>query len=391
MPIPRFPIAFAPARSVRPPWMLPAVAAALLGAAPLCPPAALAQPGVMTLDENGEWQTTSRPVEGTAAWSVDRAREELADDRPAAAYARIDNWIKAHDRTGKEADLTLGAPDEGSREFFAEALLVRGDAQTAMGDEYNALYDYERIIKEYPGTDTFVTAVERELDIGVRYVGGMKRRFMGVRILDATDVGEELLIRVQERLPGSRLAERAGIELADYYYDNHDLDLASEAYQLFLENYRNSQYAMKAMQRRVYATIAQYKGPKYDGSKLLDAQILVKRFSGLYPEQARRAGLDDALLVRLDESAAMSMLESARWYTGQGDEPSARYVLQRLVAAHPQTAAAREAVKSLESHHWKLVPPSRPAPEPPPPAAASEPAGSAGPGGAGAPAEGASP
>lgn len=350
--------------------MLLAATATFLSASSL----ARGQSEEMKLDENGEWQTTHRAVEGTTAWTVDRARQDLADDRPAAAFATIDNWIKAHDR---RTDLTLDTADDGSgagREYFAEALLVRGDAQTAMGDEYNALYDYERIIKEYPGTDTFVTAVERELDIGVRYVGGMKRRFMGVRILDATDVGEELLIRVQERLPGSRLAERAGIELADYYYENHDLSLASEAYQLFLENYRNSQYAMKAMQRRVYSTIAQYKGPRYDGSKLLDAQILVKRFAGLYPAQARQAGLDDALLVRLDESAGLSMMESARWYLKRGDTPSARYVLQRLVAAHPQTAAAREAVSILEAHGWKLVPPSAPSDESRPPEAVEAPA-----------------
>lgn len=327
----------------------------VLAAAPL----AQAQSNELKLDENGEWLTTSQAVEGTPAWTVDRARQDLADDRPAAAFSSIDNWIKAHDR---KADLTLSTADEGSRVFFAEALLVRGDALTAMGDEYNALYDYERIVKEYPGTDTFVTAVERELDIGVRYVAGMKRRFLGVRILDATDVGEELLIRVQERLPGSRLAERAGIELADYYYENHDLDLSAEAYQLFLENYRNSQYAMKAMQRRVYSTIAQYKGPRYDGSKLLDAQILVKRFSSLYPAQARQAGLDEALLVRLDESAGLSMLESAKWYMVRGDTPAARYTLQRLVEAHPQTAAAREAMATLEKRGWKLAPPRRPEP-----------------------------
>lgn len=308
--------------------------------------AARAQSRESRLDDAGEWFATRQPVEGSDEWVVARARQDLADDRPAAAHAAIDNWIRANDRR-------LGAASP----LMADALLARADALTAMGDEYNALYDYERVIKEFPGSDTYVMAVERELDIGVRYLGGLRRKFLGVRILDARAEGEELLIRVQERLPGSRLAERAGIELADYYYNSHELSLASEAYDLFLDNYRNSQYSMKAMQRRVYSTIAQFKGPRYDGSKLLDAQVLVNRFASLYPAQARKVGLDEALLARLDESAGLSMLESARWYLKRGDTPAARYTLRRLIEEHPQTSAAREAMAIMDSRGWKMTDP----------------------------------
>jgi len=300
------------------------------------------------LDENGEWLTTRQPVEGSDEWAIARARQDLADDRGGAAWATIDNWIKANDRK-------LGTTSP----LMAEALLVRGDALAAQGDEYNALYDYERVIKEFPASEEFVVAIERELDIGVRYLGGMYRRFLGIRVLDATDIGEELLIRVQERLPGSRVAERAGIELADYYYAQRDLSLSATAYELFLENYRNSQYSMKAMQRRVYATIAQFKGPKYDGSKLLDAQILVKRFESLYPAQAHKAGLDEALLARLDESAGLSKLESAKWYLRRSDSPGARYTLQRLIEDHPQTAAARTAMQIMDDRKWTMKAPRR--------------------------------
>lgn len=303
---------------------------------------AAAQPRESRMDANGEWLSARQPVEGTDEWVIARARTDLADDRASAAYSTINQWIEANEKR-------LGEPSP----YMPEAVLVRGDALTAMGDEYNALYDYERVIREYPGDPSFVTAVERELDIGVRYLNGMKRKLLGVRILNAEDIGEELLIRCQERLPGSKIAERAGIELADYYYRERNLPLAAEAYEIFNDLYRNSQYTMKAMQRRVYATIAQFKGPKYDGSKLLDAQILVRRFAALYPGEAQKAGLDESLLARLDESAANARLEKARWYLKQGDGPSAKYVLNRLIVDHPQTAATREAFEVMEREGWK--------------------------------------
>ena len=121
--------------------------------------------------------------------------------------------------------------------------MIRGDATTANGNEYQALYDYEAVIKGFPATEEYRRAVERELEIGIKYVFGLKRKWFGLRWSDATDIGEELLVRTQERLPGDELAERAGIELADYYYRTRELRLASEAYEIFLANFPRSRYA----------------------------------------------------------------------------------------------------------------------------------------------------
>ncbi|MBX3386240.1 MAG: outer membrane protein assembly factor BamD [Phycisphaeraceae bacterium] len=299
---------------------------------------AFAQSNEFTLGTDGSWVQTDAPAPDSDEAIIAQARRFLAEDRPAQARTMLDSWIRQNERTGSP--------------WLPDALVLRGDSLTMLGDEYNALYDYERVIKEFTGSSAFVTAVERELDIGVRYVNGYRRTFLGMRIVDASDIGEELLIRVQERMPGSRLAERAGIELADHYYRIRDLKLAAEAYDLFLRNYPNSQYHQKAMQRRVYATIARYKGPKYDGSSLLDSQVLIRRFRNMYPAKASEAGLDEALLSRIDESAAAELYESARWYLAQGDEVAARYVLRRLVRERPRTAAAVRALEFLQQRGW---------------------------------------
>jgi tetratricopeptide (TPR) repeat protein len=337
--------------------VLSVVGVALALAAP-----AWAQSTEFKLDPGGNWVQTKAPEPGSDEALVAQARRDLAEGRYAAARKATTDFIDS--------------PGRANSPFLAEALLVRGDATTAEGDEFQALYDYERIIKEFPATPSFVTALERELDIGVRYVNGLKRRWLGVRVFDATEIGEELLIRVQERLPGSRLAERAGIELADYYYRERDLEMAGEAYDLFQQNYPQSQYYMKAAQRRVYSSIGRFKGPRYDGSVLIDARVLTQRFSELYPTEARQSGLDDALLVRLDESAADAQLETAKWYLAQEDEVSSRLVLRRLVQQHSRTAAAETAIKMLEERGWSLVAPRPLAPpEPEKPASAKSDAG----------------
>lgn len=302
----------------------------------------------MRLDPDGRWVPAEQtPDPASDAGVMMRARAALAEGRPRAALALLDSWIKRN--TAQD------------RPEMAEAFLRRGDAKLALKDEYEALIDYEVVINDYPGTPQFVVAVERELEVALMYLNGLRRKFLGLRIDDATRIGEELLIRVQERMPGSQLAQRAAIELANYYYRVRDLRMAGEAYEIFLVNFPNSEYRQLAMQRRVFANIGRYKGPRYDASGLIEAQFLVRDFAARFPQQAEQIGMTDALIARLDESAAEQMYESARWYLGQKDEVSARYTLRRLVRKHPDTVAARRATDLFAEKGWGPVVPPAPA------------------------------
>lgn len=283
---------------------------------------------------------TEAPTAGTDEAEIAEARRALANGESSRAYSLVHAWIKEHRRT--------------SNPLLAEAYLLRGDACSAMGDEYHALYDYERVILEHAGSPAFATAVERELAIATAYVNGTKRKGnLGLRLTDATGTGEELLIRTQERLPGSQLAEQAGIELADYYfYRLRDLRLAAEAYDLFTENYPLSRWRMKAMRQRIYANIGRFKGPKFDASGLVEARFLIDDFAQEYPAEAERAGLSDALLARIDESIAAQKLTKARWYLRRGDGVSARFMLNRIRRDFPTTTAATRALELLVARGW---------------------------------------
>ncbi|MFM7261217.1 MAG: hypothetical protein ACKO3W_11495, partial [bacterium] len=149
--------------------------------------------------------------------------------------------------------------------YRAEALLIRGDAKLAGGDEYEALFDYEEIARRYYGSDVFIPTLEREYEIAISYAKGLKRRFFGTfRIIDASEDAQELLIRVQERLPGSELAEKAGMSLADFYFDRREMIMAAEAYSIYLENYPRSAGVTKARLRLIYSYLAGFRGPEYD-------------------------------------------------------------------------------------------------------------------------------
>lgn len=350
---------------------LPRLASILCLLGLLAPPA-LAQGTEFTLDDDGAWTQTDAPEPGTDEHAMWQARRLLAQGEPENAVEQLSDWLDEHDRTRNP--------------YLAEAYFLRGEARLANDHEYDALFDYETVIREFSATPFYPQAVEREYQIGLAYLSGLKRRFLGFRWENARLTGEELLIRVQERLPGSELAEDAALDLAQHYYDRRELKLAAEMYAIFRVNFPRSEHLRFAMLREIECNVARFKGPRYDGSGLIDAKLLLEEYRDMYPGEAARTGIISGLEAWVDESAAQKVLETARWYLRTGDEPSTRFILARLVNRHPGSDAAAEAARIMRDRGWlKTEPPPTPATIPvlaptetsdpaPAPASASDPA-----------------
>lgn len=280
------------------------------------------------LDDADTWAEAAVPRPGTPEAALAAAREAYAQGDLERAEFLATQWIERHE----------------DHPLMAEALLVRGDALNDQGEDYQALFDYERIARAHTGSDAFVTALEREYEIARAYLNGRKRKFWGLRIADATEEGEELMIRIQERLPGSRLAERAALTLADWYFRERKLDLAAEMYEVFLINHPRSVHAEDARRRLVYAYLAAFKGPEFDATGLAEARTRIEEMQAESPRMAEQIGAE-ALLTRIEASEANKRLVTARWYLRTGDPVAAELVLRRLIRRHPRTAAATEALR----------------------------------------------
>lgn len=304
----------------------------------IVPVVSLGQQTEYRMGEGGRWEAGRTAEPGTEEESIARARRLLAEDRPGEARALLDAWIEEH-RVGRSP-------------WLPTAYRLRGDAKLAMDEEYRALVDYETVVKEFPESPEFVTALEREFEIARRYLNGLRKRFLGMRIEDATPIGEDLMLRIAERLPSSQLAEEAVLELADWYYRTRDLRAAAETYDVFLELFPRSERRMHAYQRRILANVARFKGPEYDASGLREARLRIEEFRQRYPAEAVSTGLGDALAARLDESAAAQMLSTARWYLRRKDRASARLVLERLTRSHPGTVSADKALSIMVEEGW---------------------------------------
>ncbi|MFA7236156.1 MAG: outer membrane protein assembly factor BamD [Phycisphaeraceae bacterium] len=273
---------------------------------------------------------TSAPDAATPGGELAGIAKALADGRADDAEDMADAWIESHH----------------NHRLLPQAYLLRADAKIAQNNEFKALYDYEYLIRTFPGSPQFQTALHREYEIAQMYAGGRRRKIWGMRIVPTGGEAEELLIRIQERDPGSKLAEQAGKSLGDFYYRRGEMYMASDAYSIFVDNYPRSQWSAYAMQRQVDANLATFKGPAFDGTGLYEARARLYTFKERFPGPAEQHGSDE-LLVRIDESLAEKDLLVARWYHTRGNVVSAAYMLGRVVTDHPSSAAAQAALADL--------------------------------------------
>ena len=290
------------------------------------------------LTDDGSWQTTTIPEPGSDAAIMADAQQYIAEGDSGKAISKLTNWIEKNKRKRTP--------------HIAQAYYLRGLARLQNDREYKALFDFELVIRDFSDTDYYTKAIEREYDIAKLYIAGLKRRFLGFRFESGRPIGEELLIRTQERLPGSKLAEIAALDLANHYYNKRQLKLAAEMYEIFRINYPDSTNLRYAMLREIECNIARFKGPRYDGSGLLDAKILIEQYRREYPGESIRAGVTEGLEAWIDESAAQQALDTAKWYLRTDDLPSAKFMLARLLRRHPATIAADHALDLMLEHDW---------------------------------------
>lgn len=312
-----------------------AIVFAALGALLFASPAAVGQVSY-ELGE-GEWEVREAPDPDTPEGELQTVRRLIAEEEPKRARKLAERWLEEH-------------RDHPER---PEAMLLLGDAKVAGRDFYKALFDYEQLIRAYPQSEQYQTALEREFEIARLFVTGTKRKQWGMRILPADGEGEELLIRIQERSPGSPLGERAMLLLADYYFNGGEMGLATDAYDLFLMNYPQSSKREWAMLRLIQASLARFRGPGFDMTGLLDARARLDTYREEFPAAAERIGAD-ALLARIDESLARHAMVTAKWYESRGEMASAAYLYRRVVTEHPRTAVASDALDRFERIRSKV-------------------------------------
>ncbi|MFI5378101.1 MAG: outer membrane protein assembly factor BamD [Tepidisphaerales bacterium] len=322
-----------------------AIAAAAI-AQPKDDKAATAPPPAWELKPGGQsWQQVNAPTTQAAPDdTLDRVEEMLQSKQSDAAHKLCLAWIHAH----KEHPLR------------DRAVFLLGIANFMNGDRIEAYYDFDEVMDTYPDSRFFYAALEQQYIIADQFLKGYKRRFLGMAILDCTSEATEMLYRIQQRAPGSPLAEKSLLRVADYFYSQSDFDLSFDAYAAYVRGYPKSPHVPRVRMRMAFSSLAQFRGIRFDATPIIDARQQLLDIARLYPDLAEKENVA-SIISRIDESLGRKLLDTAAFYKRTHQPASSAYYYRYVIKQYPDSPEAKIAAEQLS----KLPPEALQAPEPP--------------------------
>lgn len=289
--------------------------------------------------QTGQWVRVAAPIAGTEAGDLERARSLLARGEFSKARKAMRAWRKQY------ADSPLRPA----------GLFYSADVETSMveagrdGDLMRAYKWHEEILDQHAGTEWADRSLRRELIIAEMFLFKHKKQWVwgGVLRLSATEEALEILDRlIDQRVPGSRLAEQALKLKADYLFGAGEFDEAERTYARLAQDFSRGPYARSSLLRSADAAFASFPGVLFDATSLLDADERYRRFARLYPEAAAAAGVAQLLNNIRDKRAEKEFLVGD-FYQRTGARSAAIFYYRFVAKTWPDTVAAGRAAARL--------------------------------------------
>ncbi len=287
--------------------------------------------------KDGHWQTLASPTVPVAVTDadLDHVQQLLSvGDAKAALNVGI-AWVKSHGKAAPSRDLALFL-------IAQSKYMIDGS-----DDWYYAFYYLDELMDEYPESKLFAPALQLQYTIADRILNGHKNKFLGLPIVPMEEQAVEMLYRVQERSPGSALAEKALIRTCDYYYSTGDYELAHDAYGFYIKTYPRSPDLAQIKLRQAFSSLAQFHGVRFDPTCMIDARTELLDIIAAYPSLAREQNLS-TIVLRIDAALARKLLVTADYYRRTSAPKGAVYVYRYLIDVYPDSSDAAEAKKALQ-------------------------------------------
>lgn len=301
--------------------------------------------------KTGEWIEIEPPQPGTPVGDLAIARRHLTDGHASRSRRALKKWFKVHGEDhalAREARLQLAATRLADRKYYQAHKIVAS------------------IAAEFGTDDITIQAVEMDFVIAEVFLSGTKRKWAGMRIAPARDLGIKILDHIVANYPDTSLAQNALKTKADYYYQRGDFDLAEDEYNQLVFMFPRSQWLLEASLRRAQATLAQYGGTKFDDAALIEAEEQFLMFRNSFP---RAIGTHDIDLTLEDirNTRADKEYSIGEYYDRVGQADAAVFYFRSVLENWPGTVAATRAQVALGgSDLWDTAPANLPAQQEPP-------------------------
>lgn len=274
-------------------------------------------------------------IEPPAPINIDPSFDPIVNDldrNPKRAFKRTVEWLLAN-------------PTDPLRD---QGLYLAATALFEYGNRAKSFFYCDELLDTYPESPLFDDALRLQFTIADEFLDGYKERIAGMAISDGESKAIEMLFRIQERAPGSPLAEQAVLRAADNFYGKRDYDFAAIYYQAYVEAYPRSPQTPEARLRLAFSNLFQYRGPEFDSGPVIEARNDLVELIGSEPEMSQERELQ-RVVSEIDAELVKKRLTSGDYYRRTGEKRAAAMMYQSVLDDYPLAPQADVARRKLEA------------------------------------------
>lgn len=219
-------------------------------------------------------------------------------------------------------------------------------------DRYaKAMVKYEKLLKDYPGSEFADAVMAREFEIASAFLGGRKKTVLGLFRIRGYAEGAEIMERLSDRTglddPNS-IGLKAAVAVAEHYEAREKYIEAYLKWSEIASYWEMGPIGKRAILRMAENNFAAYnkppekRQPLLDASKLTTAKAYYERFALRYPEDAKKHDIP-AKLKRIDEQMAYKQYTIGRYYQRTDKMTAAGLYYDMVIDNWPDTEAAKMA------------------------------------------------
>ncbi|TRZ95363.1 outer membrane protein assembly factor BamD [bacterium] len=228
----------------------------------------------------------------------------------------------------------------------SESEYYLGLTEETQGNLYEAYKAYQKVIDKYPFSERIQELIEREYKIGEEFLGGAKRKSLGVT-LPVENPAIEIFSKVVENSTYGPLAPAAQYKLGLVFKGLLRYYEAEEAFNKVISNYPDSNWVKAAKFQLASCRAATSRGPDYDQVAINEAKQQFEEFLKENPDAALSEEAERNIEL-LREKEAESNYNIAIFYEKQKFYEAAKVYYQDIVDNYPRSPWAAKALEKLQ-------------------------------------------
>ena len=281
----------------------------------------------------GEGWTYERGGVATAA----NPREQLEVARKFQAKKDYDNAIGAYRR------LLARWPTSSAAQ---EARLGLGESLVELGYLYKGFKEYQNLIEKHPNSPYFDTVLERQFDIGSRFLAGAKHRIWRLRIFSGLGKAVEVFEHVVKNGPYSPVGPEAQFRIGLAYEKQRDYISAVHAYEKVLERYPKLPIAEEAQFEIGWAYMKEAGRSEYDQNNANQSITAFNDFLLRFPDSNKTKRVEQ-VRVELKQEQSRGLFQIAAFYEKRNNPKAALIYYNEVIEQNPKSDWAGNAQRKI--------------------------------------------